>query len=495
MSISKSIRIAIIGGGPAGLTCARVLQNYDYSPVVYENDAALYARDGGGTLDLHADSGQIALEEAGLVEAFHAVARLEGQAKKRMSHKGEVVNSFVPDAADAAAPEIDRRDLRAMLAENLKPDTIRWDHKLVSVTQLPNGSNRLEFQHGQIEEADFVIGADGVWSKVRPLLSDAKPEYTGVSFIEVDFADVATRHPALSELVGPGHVFATDKAGHGIVVQKNSNGHIRGYIMMLTPADWYEQEGISLTDEEAIRQYLLNEFKDWGPALIPFLTETDTRYVNRSINVLPAPLTWTSNKSVTLIGDAAHCMAPFGGFGVNLAMLDAAEIARAVAEHETIAEAIAAYESIMIPRAGELAVGSNIALNRFLSVDAGEGPDHAEEHRQYQEAAKAYRERQASSSGLMEHWIVSYKVPSGEKNVDFSFSKEEEELKGLFDGQPIIGGRLSENGTRIIFTVKLTSPFSMKVKFTMTILGDKMEGTAKAPMMKIPVKAVRGQQG
>lgn len=81
MKNSVDTHIAIIGGGPAGLTSARILQGYGFSPIVYEIDTSIDSRDAGGTLDLHADSGQIALEDAGLEEAFHARARMEGQAK------------------------------------------------------------------------------------------------------------------------------------------------------------------------------------------------------------------------------------------------------------------------------------------------------------------------------------------------------------------------------------------------------------------------------
>ncbi|WP_433654598.1 FAD-dependent oxidoreductase [Nocardia sp. CA-128927] len=394
-------RIAIVGGGPAGLMCARVLQGHDIQATVYDADAAVDARDPGGTLDLHADSGQIALEDAGLMDAFRALARVEGQAKSRRDQHGTVLAEFIPDEGDEAAPEIDRAQLRTMLYEHLRPGTVAWGHKLLDVTQIEGGAHRLEFANGASAEADLVIGADGAWSVVRRLLTDAVPQYLGVSFLDARFDDVDTRHPEIAAIVGDGHMFSNDSDGRAVIVQRNSNGVVRGYVAFRAELDWYVTAGVDVTDRAAVRSYLLREFSEWSALMRPLITDNDSDYVLRNFWALPAPLTWNHVPGVTLIGDAAHLMAPFGGHGTNLALLDGVELAHAIKKEHSLDAAITRYETTMFPRSGELAVSSNTALTQFFATTSPDAPhlppDHAQEHKNYQSRAAEYRRRQTAA--------------------------------------------------------------------------------------------------
>ncbi|KOV66234.1 FAD-dependent oxidoreductase [Streptomyces sp. MMG1121] len=394
-------RIAIVGGGPAGLMCARILQLHGIEPAVYDADAAVDSRDPGGTLDLHADAGQIALEDAGLMDAFMALARVEGQAMARRDHHGTVLAEFVPAEGDTAAPEIDRGQLRRMLFEHLRPGTVRWGHELVHVAPAGDGTHHLEFAGGIRVQADLVIGADGAWSKVRPLLTEAVPQYLGVCFLDVRFDDVGTRHPGIAALVGDGHLFANDNDGRAVIVQRNSNDVVRGYIAFRAQAEWHTEAAVDPADRDAVRAFLLREFSGWSTAMRPLLTDNDGDYVPRSFRALPAPLTWGRLPGVTLIGDAAHLMAPFGGHGTNLALLDAAELAHAIVKEDTVDKAVTRYEATMFPRSGELATSSNDALRDFFATTSPDAPhlppDHAQEHEDYRTRAAEYRRRRAEA--------------------------------------------------------------------------------------------------
>src|SRR3954469_3645088 len=112
-------RISVIGAGPGGLTCARILQRHGLAVTVHDRDPGPDARDQGGTLDLHAGNGQIALREAGLLEEFFALARPEGQEMRQLNPAGTVRLQHLPEAGELLRPEIDRGRLRDLLLDSL----------------------------------------------------------------------------------------------------------------------------------------------------------------------------------------------------------------------------------------------------------------------------------------------------------------------------------------------------------------------------------------
>jgi 2-polyprenyl-6-methoxyphenol hydroxylase-like FAD-dependent oxidoreductase len=365
--------ISIVGAGPGGLTCARILQRHGIAVTVYDRDPGPDARDQGGTLDLHADDGQVALREAGLLDEFFALARAEGQEMREIDISGTIVNHHVPAADELFKPEIDRGQLRTLLLDSLQPATIRWGHALEKVSGFADGPRTLHFSDGTTAETDLVIAADGAFSRVRPAVSAAVPRYTGVSFTEARFSDAANRHADLSELVGQGGAHAAD-GNRGLFAQRNSGGHIRVYIIRRVPADWIAAAGLDIGDTAGLRAHLLAEFAAWSPRLRQLIADNDGPYIDRPIFALPVPHTWEHNPTVTLLGDAAHLMPPLG-VGVNLAMLDASDLALALANAATVDEAIRTYENTMLPRSAEFARMLDGRAEDLLSADV---PDFGE---------------------------------------------------------------------------------------------------------------------
>ncbi|CAL9672013.1 FAD-dependent oxidoreductase [Streptomyces sp. enrichment culture] len=346
-------RISIIGAGPGGLTCARVLQRHGIAATVYDRDPDAAARDQGGSLDLHEEDGQLALREAGLLEEFFALARCESQEERRYDPAGRLLGHRLPAEGETARPEIDRGQLRDLLLRSLDPGTVRWGHTLESVGGPADGPRTVTFADGSTVETDLVIGADGAFSRVRAAVSDAVPRYTGVGFLEAWFDAMESRHPELSELVGRGSAHVAD-GERGLFAQRSSGGHLRVYIMRRVAQDWMAASGLSPRDTEGIRAHLLAEYAGWSPRLLRLITENDGAYVDRPLYALPVPHTWRPTPGVTLLGDAAHLMPPLGA-GVNLAMLDAAELALALAGSATVDDAVRGYEKTMLPRSAEIA--------------------------------------------------------------------------------------------------------------------------------------------
>ncbi|MEV4612055.1 NAD(P)/FAD-dependent oxidoreductase [Kitasatospora sp. NPDC049258] len=360
-------RIAVVGAGPGGLTCARVLQRYGLPVTVFDRDGSPDARTQGGTLDMQADSGQAALRAAGLLERFLELSRPEGQQMRLLGRDAALLFDLVPEPEEAYKPEIDRGLLRGLLLDSLAPGTVHWGHHLTAVVPLGDGTHRLCFANGATSTADLVIGADGAWSRVRALLSDAVPAYTGVTFVEAWLDDADTRHPELSALVGEGTMMALADS-KGLLAQRNGNRRIRLHIGLR--ADRSRFEHLDLADARAVRAALVREFAGWDPVLLRLITDNDGRFVDRPLFALPVPHTWTTTPGVTLLGDAAHLMSPFSGMGANLAMLDAADLAGRIATEDTLDTAVRAYEATMLPRAAEAAEGAAEGLAGAFSPDS-----------------------------------------------------------------------------------------------------------------------------
>jgi 2-polyprenyl-6-methoxyphenol hydroxylase-like FAD-dependent oxidoreductase len=358
--------VTIVGAGLGGLVLARVLHLHGVPATIYEAEASAGARTQGGMLDIHEADGQLALRAAGLFDQFLGLVHEGGQASRVLDRHGVLLLEEADDGT-GGRPEVPRGELRRMLIESLPEGTIQWGKKLAGLKSLGDDRHELTFVDGTTLVADRLVGADGAWSKVRPLLSDARPDYLGVTFVETYLYDADARHPATAEAVGGGALFAL-APGKGIFAHREPDGVLHAYAALSRPADWIA--AVDFADPDAAKTRIAAAFDGWAPALTALIVDSDTPPTPRMLHTLPDDHRWDRVPGVTLLGDAAH-LAPPAGEGANMAMLDGAELALAiVARPDDIEAAFEAYEAAMFPRAHAAASGSREVLDLCLDERA-----------------------------------------------------------------------------------------------------------------------------
>lgn len=361
--------VTIVGAGLGGLTLARVLHLHGVPVTVYDAEASAVARTQGGQLDLHEHNGQRALAIAGLTQEYRAIIHAGGGAQRVLDQQGAVL-AEVPDDGSMARPEALRGDIRRILLESLPAGTVQWGRSLVAATPLGEGRHELSFTDGSTVTTETLVGADGTWSRVRALLSDEKPTYAGMSYIDTYLHDVDDRHPGAAKAVGEGAMYALIP-GKGFLAHREANNIIHTYIVLNRPIEWFAD--IADTDADATKTRIAAEFGGWAPELTALITDADTTPIVRSIYQLPDRHRWIRTAGVTLLGDAAHVTVP-GGEGANIAMLDGAELGEAIAAHPGDVEvAFTAYEKVMFARSEAEAVAAHETVDLIFGDGAPNG--------------------------------------------------------------------------------------------------------------------------
>lgn len=377
---STAPQIAIIGGGPAGLTLGVLLHKQNIPFTIFElrqKPTEEELAKPSGSLDLHDESGLAALREAGLYNDF--LKRKAECSEDQLVYNMEGKLYWKDDGGMASRPEISRHALTTLLNSSLPAESIKWGYKLVKATSIstPAGpKTELDFGPKGKQTFDLVIGADGAWSKIRSLLTDVKPAYSGVQNITFTIRDLSTKYPHISKLVGLGS-FSALGLRHGVMSQRAVQDSARIYIFLTTPDEEFPKtSGIAGRSAANAKEILLNDeslLGRWAPSLKELVTvacdeeSIDNPDANADIKplyTLPIGSYWEHKPGVTLIGDAAHLMCPWAGEGVNLAMLDSLKLAQGITEAyksdladflEKLDPLLKVYESEMIERTTEKA--------------------------------------------------------------------------------------------------------------------------------------------
>lgn len=357
----KNKQIAIIGGGPGGLTLAKLLQLQGVEVKVYERDDNKDARVQGSPLDLHDESGLAALKKAGLLDAFKAnfmrgadkTLIMDAETKVFFNdHEHKVEENF----GDAHfRPEIDRGVLRKILLESLAEDTVVWGSKFLSMKKQQEGWS-ITLTNGSTVYADLVIAADGANSKIRPYLTDIKPFYSGIIMLEGNIYDAANTAPQINSLLKGGKIMAFGK-GKNMLLGQKANDEIGFYASFKADEEWVNNNGLDYGNRNELLTWFKEKYSGWVAVWGELFEKTELPVIPRPIYCMPLDQSWQSLPNLTMLGDAAHVMPPFAGEGVNMAMQDALDLSEYLVsdQYSTIHEAIKMYEDKMLKRASAAA--------------------------------------------------------------------------------------------------------------------------------------------
>lgn len=369
-------KVAIVGGGPGGLTLAKLLQLKGVDVKVYERSKDKSAVQQGATLDLHYESGLKALRECGLMEEFEknyrpGADRLTITDQHAVVRFGEAEEGRIQDLnSEYARPEIDRGPLRDLLIESLQDETIVWN---AHCAELKKEGSRWEliFKNGTVADADFVIAADGANSKIRKYITDIQPVYSGITVLEGNIYNAAVNAPHLWELTNGGKVFALG-GSKTIVLSAKGEGSLSFYTGTRETKDWVKTSGIDFENKEQILAWFKQRFSDWSVDWQKVFLTDESYFVARPQYYFPVDQAWQALPDLTMIGDAAHLMPPFAGEGVNQAMQDALELYEALCmgDFSSLQEAIAAFEKKMCSRTSEVTVDTLLQTEALHSEDS-----------------------------------------------------------------------------------------------------------------------------
>lgn len=358
--------VMIIGGGIGGLVAALALQQRGIRVQVHEQARQLGEVGAGFTLG---SGSQRALQSLGLLEQVQAASIITAGMPFVHYRTGKILSGEA-DHGDGInrsdsmrGRHMHRADLHGLLASALEqraPGSLHLDHHLVGVSESA-GRVRATFANGDVAEADALVGADGVRSKVRELLwGDGAPRFTGqIAFRCLVPADVAA--PFLSGgravlYMGPGRVLSR------YTVRRNQIVNVVG----ISRTDGWSGEGWSTpaTPEEMGALYA-----DWHPDVTGLIARAPRAgLIKWGLFDRPSLARWTEGR-ITLLGDAAHPMLPFLGMGAQMAIEDGIVLGNAFAATTDIDAAFALYEGARHARTDNIAALSRAQGELSQSTD------------------------------------------------------------------------------------------------------------------------------
>ena len=342
--MDRKTRIAVVGAGLGGMTVAGFLQRAGFAVTIYEQ-APAFSRIGAGII-LSANAMKV-LRRLGLEQMVVDIGIKADCYISRAWDTGETMYKIEFDAESEARfggpyANIHRGDLHAVLEKGVVPGSIAFNHRLAALDERRDAI-RLAFDNGVTVEADIVVGADGVNSKVREyLLGLEPPRYIGMAAQRAIFPTQALRGfkiPDCTKWWGP---------DRHILVYFMTRRRDEVYVIGVAPRATWDSDAASLPSS---RQELFKNFGDFHGDLL--------RVIEVTTDVTVWPIfdrerndRWSGGR-IVLLGDACHPMRPFMAAGGAMAIEDAAILSRCLAQFDEADEAYRWYEATRIDRVGD----------------------------------------------------------------------------------------------------------------------------------------------
>jgi salicylate hydroxylase len=339
--VTRALSVAIIGAGIGGLTAAASLRRAGIEVAVYEQ-AAKFTRLGAGIQQT--PNSVMVLRKLGLEDRL----RDAGYQPSVMHYRDSVTGDILWEKAQGAKAEekfgaphllLHRGDLLGILAEavmQMKPDAVTLNKRCVAVSQTADNAEA-RFADGHVVRSAFVVGADGIHSKVREcLFGPGRAEFTGCVAWR-GLVPMASLPPHLARMVGTNWL---GPQGH-VLHYPVRRGELMNYISIVERDDW-QQESWTI---EGSKGELANDFRGWHADVHTLIEGLDTPYKWALFVRGPMPH-WTQQR-ITLLGDACHPTLPFLGQGAVMAIEDAYVVAACVHKYaDEPAVALTRYEDI-----------------------------------------------------------------------------------------------------------------------------------------------------
>ncbi|HVE10674.1 MAG TPA: FAD-dependent monooxygenase [Paraburkholderia sp.] len=394
------MKIVIAGAGIGGLTAGVALLKRGFDVTILEQAQAL--KEIGAGVQLAPNATRV-LYQIGVGERLEGLACEPPGKRVRLWNTGQSWRLFDLGAASRdiyGFPyfTLHRADLHQALADAvyaLSPNAIHLGEKVEGVKQT-GGKVEVTTVQGNVYEADLLIGADGVHSRVRrALFGPDEPVYSGVmawrGVIDAEKLPEHLRSAYGTNWVGPGaHVIHYPLRGHKLI---NFVGAVE--------RDGWQVESWS---EQGTLEECLNDFANWHEDVRSLISAIDIPY--KWALMVREPMTRWSSGNATLLGDACHPTLPFLAQGAGMAIEDGYLIARCLERYkDDLPQALARYEALRLDRTARVVRGSAANATRFHNPQLA----HAE-------GAAEYVDREWSEERVKEryNWLFEYNVDTVE---------------------------------------------------------------------------------